>query len=68
MNFDIAVKALVDGGVEFIIIGGWSAILYGSSFMTGDLDIVYPRNAENLGRLVRALNPFIRGCETPEEH
>lgn len=58
MNFDIAVQALVDAGVEFIIIGGWSAILHGSSFMTGDLDIFFPRNSENLRRLVRALSPF----------
>jgi predicted nucleotidyltransferase len=58
MKFDVAVQALVDAGVEFIIIGGWSAILHGSSFMTGDLDIFFPRNSENLRRLVQALSPF----------
>jgi predicted nucleotidyltransferase len=58
MSFDIAVQALVDADVEFIIIGGWSAILHGSSFMTGDLDIFFPRSSENLHRLARALNPF----------
>jgi hypothetical protein len=39
MNWDIAVQTLVDSGVEFVIIGGWSAILHGSARMTRDLDI-----------------------------
>jgi len=58
MNFDAAVQALVDGGVEFIVIGGWSAIIHGSSFTTNDLDIFFPRNPDNLHRLVGALAPF----------
>jgi hypothetical protein len=31
MNFVTAVQTLVDAGVDFVIIGGWSAILHGSS-------------------------------------
>jgi predicted nucleotidyltransferase len=58
MKFDVAVQALVDSGVAFIIIGGWSAVLHGSSSMTNDLDIFFPRHAENLLRLVAALRPF----------
>jgi hypothetical protein len=58
MKFDTAVQALVDAGVEFLIIGGWSAILHGSSSMTNDLDIFFPRQPENLRQLVGALAPF----------
>jgi hypothetical protein len=58
MNFIVAVQALVDGGVEFVIIGGWSAILHGSSSVTNDLDICYSRSPDNLKRLAAALAPF----------
>ena len=34
MNFIHAVQALADAGVEFAIIGGWSAILHGSAQVT----------------------------------
>ena len=29
MNFIAAVQALADEGIDFVIIGGWSAILHG---------------------------------------
>ena len=58
MNFDRAVQALCDAGVEFIIIGGWSAILHGSAQVTSDLDIFFARKPENLRRLVKALEPY----------
>jgi hypothetical protein len=41
MNFVTAVQTLVDAGVDFVIIGGWSAILHGSSHTTNDLDLVF---------------------------
>jgi hypothetical protein len=31
MNFLQAVQVLTDAGVEFAIIGGWSAIMHGSA-------------------------------------
>jgi len=58
MNFIQAVQTLADAGVEFVIIGGWSAILHGSSYVTNDLDICFSRRKENLGRLAGALAPF----------
>jgi hypothetical protein len=58
VKFIQAVQTLVDAGVEFVIIGGWSAILHGSSYITNDLDICFSRRKENLGRLARALAPF----------
>jgi hypothetical protein len=58
MNFVKAVQVLVDGGVDFVIIGGWSAILNGSLYLTNDLDLCYSRWPENLRRLATALAPF----------
>jgi hypothetical protein len=58
MNFVVAVQALTDAGVEFAIIGGWSAIMHGSAHLTNDLDLCYSRNPDNLPRLALALAPY----------
>jgi hypothetical protein len=52
------VQALVDSGVDFVIIGGWSAILHGGSSVTNDLDVCYSTRPENLNRLAGTLAPF----------
>jgi hypothetical protein len=57
MNFLQAVQVLADHGVEFVIIGGWSAILHGSAYVTNDLDVCFSRKRENLRKLVDALAP-----------
>ena len=58
MNFITLVQALVDEGVDFVIIGGWCAILHGSSYLTNDLDICYSRMQGNLTRLAAVLAPY----------
>lgn len=58
MNFVQAVQILSDAGVEFAIIGGWSAIMHGSAYLTNDLDLCYSRVPANLERLARALAPY----------
>ena len=58
MRVVTAIHALVDAGVDFSIIGGWSAILHGGSNVTNDLDVCYSRQPENLKRLAGALAPF----------
>jgi len=58
VNLLSAVQTLVDAGVEFVIVGGWSAILHGSSYPTLDLDLCYSREPENVKRLTAALRPF----------
>ncbi|HEY7336203.1 MAG TPA: hypothetical protein VH639_15040 [Bryobacteraceae bacterium] len=58
MQFGRAVQALCDAGVEFVVIGGVSASLNGSSYITNDSDICYSRSRENLKRLANALAPF----------
>jgi hypothetical protein len=39
---------LVKHNVEFVIIGGVAATLYGSSYLTHDLDVCYARDGANL--------------------
>jgi predicted nucleotidyltransferase len=58
MNFARALQVLVDQGVDFVVVGGWSGIFHGSRYLTNDLDICYSRSVENLKRLAAALVPF----------
>jgi hypothetical protein len=41
--------------VQFVLIGGYAAIVHGSPMQTRDVDICYAREDENLERLARAL-------------
>jgi hypothetical protein len=58
MRIDVAVQTLVDAGVEFVLIGGWAAILNGSARTTRDLDLCYARTPENHRRLAEVLSPY----------
>ena len=49
------VAKLCDAGVEFIIVGGASAVLQGAPITTNDLDIVHRRTPENVARLLDVL-------------
>lgn len=58
--------ALADGGVRFVMIGGLAAAMRGSPVLTGDLDICYARDDENLERLasvLRDLGATLRGVD-----
>src|SRR5215210_7568928 len=48
-------KRLVDGGVEFVVIGGVAARAYGSGLPTDDVDVCAPLDLENAVRIIRAL-------------
>jgi hypothetical protein len=59
------IRLLLEGGVEFIVIGGVAATGHGSARLTRDLDIVYRRTKENISRLVQTLaplKPYLRGA------
>ena len=45
----------MDGGVDFVVIGGIAAVARGSAQFTQNLDISYARDQENLDRLGRVL-------------
>lgn len=64
-NFKQLVELLVEGGVEFIVVGGIAAAAHGAGRTTLDLDVVYSRSPENIARLVTALrgiDPYLRGA------
>jgi len=58
IEFAQAIHALCDSGVDFVVIGGWSAILHGVNYSTNDLDICYSRDRANVKRLVACLAPL----------
>jgi hypothetical protein len=64
-DFAALLAALVEGGVEFVVIGGMAAVAHGSAHVTVDLDIVYDRSDANIARLAKALeplSPYLRGA------
>jgi hypothetical protein len=48
-------RTLIDHRVRFLLIGGYAGALRGSPVITGDVDICYARDDENLQRLASAL-------------
>ena len=58
LDFDKLVQALADAEAEFVLIGGWAAILNGSATVTRDLDVCYARGAANHRKIAGALSPF----------
>lgn len=48
-------RALVAGGVDFVVIGGYAAIAHGSAQLTRDIDICFAPDEANLQRLGEAL-------------
>jgi hypothetical protein len=57
--------ALAEAQVGFVIVGSMAVTIHGSAYVTYDLDCCYARDAENLSRLVQALqpcNPGLRGA------
>jgi predicted nucleotidyltransferase len=64
-DFAAALRALVGGGVKFILVGGAAATAHGAARLTQDLDVVYARDRENLARVASALapyHPYLRGA------
>jgi len=62
---DALLRALCNGHVDFVLVGGVAATIHGSSRLTQDLDIVYARTPENMARLVESLrphHPYLRGA------
>ena len=64
-DFETLLGSLSAGRVQFVIVGGVAATIHGSARLTSDVDVVYERGDENLGRLVAALSPlkpYLRGA------
>ena len=59
-------RHLVEGGVDFVVIGGIARVLLASARVTKDLDISYSRderNLEALGAVLEDLDARLRGVE-----
>ena len=57
-DFAGLIRALADGGVECILIGGVAATIHGSARLTRDVDVVHARSDANIERRAAALAPF----------
>ena len=57
-DFEGLLRVLDSGGMDFVLVGGYSAMLHGSSLMTRDIDVVCPMSLESVGRLFAILEPF----------
>ena len=57
MNFDPAqiCRILNEEGVDYVILGGFAAVILGSPLPTEDIDVLPSRESTNLERLARAL-------------
>lgn len=54
-DFLTPLELLTSRGIRFVAIGGVAARLHGSNIVTGDLDLCYARDDQNLERLASAL-------------
>ena len=57
------IDALLEGGVEFVVIGGMAAMLRGAPLMTADVDIIHDREPANVDRelsVLRAIRARLR--------
>jgi len=64
-DYEKLIPLLVENEIEFIIVGGAAATAHGSARLTLDLEIVYQRNEQNLGKIIRTLEPtkpYLRGA------
>lgn len=55
LHADQILKTLLDAEVRFVLIGGLASQVHGSPSLTGDVDICFALDSENLERLSTAL-------------
>lgn len=59
LRVDEILRALIEEGVDFVLIGGLAAQVHGSPSLTGDIDICHSLERANLDRLARALGRLV---------
>jgi hypothetical protein len=59
--------AFEEHGVRAVLIGGFAAVIYGSPYVTTDVDLVPAHDEENLARLADALRSIHARVWTQEE-
>lgn len=66
---ELVIRTLLEHGVDFVVIGGYAAVLHGSPSVTLDADICPSREPDNLDRLaagLKAVHARIRTESDPE--
>ena len=66
-SFHAILLVLADHGVEFVVVGGVSAVLQGAPLVTSDLDVVHSRAERNIERLLQALEDLDAHYRTQPE-
>jgi predicted nucleotidyltransferase len=56
VKYSATLRALHDGGVDFILVGGLAAVLNGAPVNTFDIDVVHSRETANIDRLLSVLD------------
>jgi hypothetical protein len=59
LRADMILRELLDADVQLVLIGGLAAQVHGSPSLTGDVDICFALDGENLDRLARALGALV---------
>src|SRR5277367_2726356 len=67
LKFAAALRALRDGGVEFILVGGLAAAVNGAPVNTLDIDVVHARDPANIARLLPVLETLDAAFRTQPE-
>jgi predicted nucleotidyltransferase len=50
-SLHLLIQRFADAGIEFVVVGGYAAVLHGSSFVTNDLDICAVLSSGNIDKL-----------------
>lgn len=56
--FEEIVERLAAQHVEYIVVGGMSAVIHGAGIVTQDIDLCFRRTPQNIARIVAALAPL----------
>lgn len=48
-------RRLAEAGVDFVVIGGYAAVIHGSAYVTNDVDVCAVLSSENVERIRKAL-------------
>jgi len=54
-SLHLLLQRFIDAGLEFVVVGGFAGVLYGSSYVTDDLDICAVLTPETVDKLRSAL-------------
>jgi hypothetical protein len=63
-DYEDLLRELVEGGVEFLLIGGWAVAVHGHPRATDDLDVLVRATPTNARRVIAALQRFGAPLET----